>query len=152
VRAGRTLAACLFVFGLLALGVAGGVAAQQPSPEELWELYPLDPTEQGERERPATTTEAVAPSPPPAAGGGTDTTSSSRPDAAVDSSADDASLSLALVLGGLAAAIVLLATAALPAAAAPGVAGLLIRHRLELALAGAVALLVVTVVYLVTVA
>lgn len=147
---GRRLAACLFVVALVGLGAANAaLAAQQPSPNELWELYPLDPA--GRDQRPATTPAAAPPSPPPQAGGAGAVTVSPDPAVATaDRSADDSSLSLALLLGGLAAAIVLLATAALPAAAAPRVGGLLAQHRLELALAGAVTLLAVAVAYLAT--
>jgi hypothetical protein len=151
----RTVAAWLAVFAL-ALGGAGVAPAQQPSPEELWEMYPLDPTGRGEREQPATTTAttsttttAVAPppSPQPQSGvAGTVTTSRDR-SASADESDEDASVSLALVLGGLAAAIVLLAAAVVPAAVAPRLGAFLADYRLEVALAGAVTLLVVAVVY-----
>jgi hypothetical protein len=150
---GRVVAAWLAVCAL-ALGGAGVAPAQQPSPEELWEMYPLDPAGRGEPEQPATTTATTSttttvapPSPQPQSGvAGTATTSRER-SASVDESDDDASASLALVLGGLAAAIVLLAAAVVPAAVAPRFGAFLTDYRLEVALAGALTLLVVAVVY-----
>lgn len=152
----RTVAAWLAV-SALALGGAGVAPAQQPSPEELWEMYPLDPTGRGEREQPATTTATTSttttttvappPSPQPQSGvAGTATTSRDR-SASADESDEDASVSLALVLGGLAAAIVLLAAAVVPAAVAPRLGGFLADYRIEVALAGGLTLLVVAVVY-----
>jgi hypothetical protein len=69
--------------------------------------------------------------------------------AAQDGSDDGGTpLSFGLLLGGLAAAILLLGLAALPATAAPRLAGWRDDRRLDMALAGALTLLVVTVVYL----
>jgi hypothetical protein len=56
-----------------------------------------------------------------------------------------------LLLGGLAAAIFLLLLAVLPPTAAPRLVGWRADRRLDMAIAGALALLVVTVVYLVSV-
>jgi hypothetical protein len=62
-------------------------------------------------------------------------------------------LGLALIIAGIGAAILLLGTASLPPTAArgPWLAGLVADRRLELALAGAVMLLVVTLAYLVAI-
>jgi hypothetical protein len=68
--------------------------------------------------------------------------------AAKDRSGDDGiPLSLGLLAGALAAAILLLGLAALPLTTAPRLAALRADRRLDMALAGALALLVVTVVY-----
>jgi hypothetical protein len=150
----RVVAAWLAV-SALALGGAGVAPAQQPSPDELWEMYPLDPTGRGEREQPATTTATTSTTttvaPPPSAQpqsgvAGTATISRDR-SASADKSDEDASVSLALVLGGLAAAIVLLAAAVVPAGVAPRLGGFLADYRIEVALAGALTLIVVAVVY-----
>jgi hypothetical protein len=65
---------------------------------------------------------------------------------------DDAGtpLSFGLLLGGLAAAIFLLGLAALPQTATARLARSPADRRLDMALAGGVALLIVTVVYLVS--
>jgi hypothetical protein len=147
----RRLTVCV-VACLVALGSAGELAAQQPSPQELWELYPLDPAGRGEAERPATTTGAARPSPPPRSGvAGAVATNPSQAATAEDETDESGAVALALLLGGLAAAIVLLGAAALPQTAAPRVAGVLAVRRLEIALAGALTLLVVTGVYLASV-
>jgi hypothetical protein len=150
------LAACLLVCGLVAhTGAGTSLGAAKPSPKPLWELYPLDPTERGARERPATTTRAARPSPPPRSGVAgtsrtkrTGTVTTRTTIATNDRSGDDGiPLSLGLLVGALAAAILLLGLAALPLTAAPRLAALRADRRLDMALAGAVALLVVTVVY-----
>jgi hypothetical protein len=147
----RRLAVCM-VACVSALGAAGELPAQQPSPQELWELYPLDPAGPGEGERPATTTGAARPSPSPRSGvAGAVATNPSRAATAEDETDESGAVALALLLGGLAAAIVLLGAAALPQTAAPRVAGVLADRRLEIALAGALTLLVVTGVYLASV-
>jgi hypothetical protein len=148
----RFLAACLVVSALALGGANVAPAQQQPSPEELWELYPLDPSGRDEGgQQPGDTTATTAstppPSPQPRSGvAGTATTGRDR-SAATGGSDDEASLSLAILLGGLAAAIVLLGAAIVPATVAPRVSGFLAHYRLEVALAGALTLLVVAVLY-----
>jgi hypothetical protein len=61
---------------------------------------------------------------------------------------DGPSIVFGLVLGGLVAAIVMLVLAVLPVTAVPRLPGLRGDRRLDLALAGAIALLVVTIIYL----
>jgi hypothetical protein len=78
-------------------------------------------------------------------------TNPSQAATAEDETDESGAVALALLLGGLAAAIVLLGAAALPQTAAPRVAGVLAVRRLEIALAGALTLLVVTGVYLASV-
>ncbi len=151
----RRLAACLVVCGL-ALGAASAAPAQreQPSPRELWEMYPLNPTE-GERERPAattpTTTVPASPSPPPRRGVAGEVTRSPSRSAAPGDSDDTGALARAVLLGGLAAAIVLLSAALVPSTPAPRLIGRLAHYRLEIALAGAFVLVAVAVLYISTV-
>jgi hypothetical protein len=160
VRTRRRLSACLLVCCLVALAAAGtGFAAAKPSPQELWELYPLDPTGRGEEERPATTTR---PSGQPSPGGGVAGSSTTRRDetgsagptvAGQEGSEDDGiPLSFGLLLGGLVASILMLAAAALPERAIPRIGGMLDDRRLDMALAGMFGLLIVTVVYFASVA
>jgi hypothetical protein len=157
VTAVRRLAACLLVFGLVAhAGAGASLGAPDPSPKELWKLYPLDPTPQSTGTRPATTTAAARSSPAPRSGvAGASTTRrnaavTTRTSGAAQHGSDDGGppLSFGLLLGGLAAAILLLGLAALPVTAAPRLAGWRDDRRLDMALAGALALVVVTVVYL----
>lgn len=161
------LAVALFV--LIALAGAGpGFAAEKPPPQELWELYPLDPTGGAPREQPASTTTttgaatgetppattaAAPPSPAPRGGvAGTSTTRpSDNPATARDADDDRSALSFGVILGALAASIILLGLAALPLAAAPRRVGPLVEERrVALAIAGTLTLLVMTVVYLTT--
>jgi cobalamin biosynthesis Mg chelatase CobN len=180
-----SLRAVMLVCCLLALGTAGaGVAAEKPSPQELWKLYPLDPS-RGERpagtkaaeERPAATTPAkrgtapragtttAAKTPPaatteaepqPAPRGGVAGASTTRPaetgSAEATGAASDSGtpLSFGLLLGGLFAALLMLGAAALPERAIPRLGGVVGDRRLEMALAGTLTLLVVTIVYVST--
>lgn len=146
----RRLAVFLLVCGLVAHAGAGtGLGAAQPSPKELWELYPLDPTGRGERERPVTTTRAGRLSPPPRSGvAGTRRTVTVGTQEGLRDDGGGTSVSFAVLLGGLVGAILLISLAALPATAAPRLARLRVDRRLDIALAGALALLVVTLVYL----
>jgi hypothetical protein len=147
----RRLAVSLLVCGLVAHAGAGtGLGAAKPSPKELWKLYPLDPTGRGERERPVTTTEAGRPSPPAPGGVAGKTATVGTQDGSGD---DDGgtSVSFALVIGGLVGAILLFSLAALPATAARRLTRWRVDRRRDVALAGALALLVVTLVYLVSV-
>jgi hypothetical protein len=148
----RRRASCLIVCSLLALGAAGaGLPAAKPSPQELWEQYPLDPTGRGSGTQPATTT--PAPDRPSSRDGvaGVRTTRREGPaPAGAKVAAEDRStpaLLLGLLLGSLAAAILMLAVAILPVSAIPRLGGVVADRRREMALAGAVILLVVTVVY-----
>jgi hypothetical protein len=152
----RRLAACLLVCCLLALAAAGaGLAAAKPSPQELWELYPLDPTGRRSAKQPVTTTQT--PDQPSSRGGvagvGTTKREGTGPTGATVA-ADDRSrdvgtaLFVGLMLGGLVAAILMLAVATLPESVIPRLGVSLADRRLEMALAGSLALFVVTVVYL----
>lgn len=147
----RRLAACLFVCCLVALAPAGAaLPAEEPSPQELWKLYPLDPTGRGKAKRPATPTEPDGPPSPRSGVAGLNTTRS-RGGAVVtkeDSEDGGTPLWLGLVLGGLVAALLMLAFAALPARAVPRRGAILADRRLDMTLAGVLALLVVTIVYL----
>jgi hypothetical protein len=152
----RRLAACLLACCLVALAAAGeGLAAAKPSPQELWELYPLDPTGRGEGERPATTTQRGGrPSPRGGVAGATTTkrerTGSAGATVAGQEGSEDGGtpLSFGLLLGGLMASILMLGAAALPERAIPRMGNVLVDRRLDLVLAGVFGLLVVTVVYL----
>jgi hypothetical protein len=149
VRTSRCLAACLLVCGLGYAGAATGTAlgTAKPSPKPLWELYPLDPTGGGARERPAITTETARPSPPPRSGvAGVSTTVTVA--AQNGSGEGGTSPVFAILLGSLAAAILLLLLAAVPETATPRLARLRADRRLDIVLAGVLALLVVTVIYL----
>lgn len=142
----RRLAACLLVCGLVGLAVASAaLPAAKPSPQELWELYPLDPTGRGERERPATTTQPAG-QPPRAGVAGQSTT---RRAGSGQEGSEDGGIPLALgfLLGGLVASILMLCLAALPERVTPRLDGVLVDRRLDMALAGAFGLLVVTIVY-----
>jgi hypothetical protein len=151
----RRLAPCLLICCVLALAAAGaGLAAAKPSPQKLWELYPLDPTGRGSGKQPTTTTQTPdQPSPRGGvAGVGTTKREGTGPTgatvAADDRSRDvGAAVFVGLMLGGLAAAILMLAVATLPESVIPRLGGSLADHRLEMALAGSLALLVITVVY-----
>jgi hypothetical protein len=147
VRTRRCLAACLLVCSLGYAGAGTALAAAKPSPKPLWDLYPLDPTEGGARERPAITTEAPRPSPPPR--GGVAGVSTTVTVATQNGSGEDGTSPVfAILLGGLAAAILLLLLAAVPETATPRLARLRADRRLDIVLAGALALLVVTVIFL----
>ena len=157
----RRLTACLLVGCLVGLAAAGtALAAPKPSPQELWELYPLDPTGRGEGEfrpprtqrpatttqrpatttqRPATTTQATVPVQEGAKEGGS-----------ADEDGGGAPLLLGFLLGGLVAAILMLCVAALPERAIPRVGGAVVDRRLDIALAGAFTLLVVMFVFVAT--
>lgn len=147
--------ACLLICALVVLACTGAsLGAPEPSPQELWKVYPLDPTAGGTDERRPTTTEAARPSPPPSSGvAGTSATKRTRTVAKQEVAArddGDTPVSFALLLGGLAGAILLLGLAALPQKAAVRLAGWRGDRRLDLALAGGVTLLVATVVYVVS--
>jgi hypothetical protein len=139
-----------------ALGLAGSsavVAAPKPSPQELWELYPLDPTGSGARQRPRTpivrqtTTQGEA---RPRGGVAGVTRTQQQPRVVVRDEGRGTPVAVGLMIGVASAAIILLALAALPPAAALGrVAGLVVDRRIDLLLAGVSALLLVTIVYLV---
>lgn len=139
-------AACLVTLLLCALVAVGGAhPAPKPAPEELWEVYPLDPTAGG-TERPATTTRRVEQ--PRSGVAGVSTTKATEPSGA-DSDAGGRSVSKGLVLGVALAAAILLALAALPEAAAPRVGRLVGDRRIDIAVGGAVALLLAAAVYVV---
>jgi hypothetical protein len=159
----RRLAACIVLSAVAALGAAGGgvaaerAHAQKPSPHELWELYPLDPTRAAEtqrppaRERPPAQPEPRRRRPPRGTVASPATRVSPRPhsaDAAVapKKSNDRTPLSFGLVLGGVLASILMLVVAALPERI-PRLGATLADHRVEVALAGTLALLAVTIVY-----
>jgi hypothetical protein len=152
----RSIAACLLVCCLAAHTSANPApGSTEPSPSELSELYLLESTAGRARERPAAATAADRPSPPVRGVAGTSRTQRSltlttqTTLAAQDRSSDDGiPLSFAVLLGALAAAIVLLGLATLPLPRVPWLAALRADRRLDLALAGAVTLLIVTVVYL----
>ena len=146
----RRLTACLLVGCLVGLAAAGtALPAPKPSPQELWELYPLDPTRSGNREfrppttqrpatttqRPATTTRPTAPAPEGANEGGGAEEGGGIP------------LWRGFLLGGLVAAILMLCVAVLPERAIPRLGSALVDRRLDIALAGAFTLLVVMFVY-----
>jgi hypothetical protein len=153
VTARRFLTVALLVCGLVAQAEAqSGLAAAKPSPKELWRLYPLDPTGSGARERPVTTTEAGRPSQPPR--GGVAGTRRTVTVGTRDRSGDGGGglpTSLAILLGAFAGAIVLLIVAALLPTAGPRLGRFRVDRRLDIALAGAFALLVVTLIYLASV-
>jgi hypothetical protein len=146
----RLLAVSLLVCGLVGRAEAQtGLAAAKPSPKELWRLYPLDPTGSGARERPVTTTEAGRPSPPPR--GGVAGTRRTVTVGTRDRSGDGGGglpTSFAILLGGFVGAILLLIVAALLPTTGPRSGRLRVDRRLDVALAGAFALLVVTLIYL----
>ena len=151
-------ARCLLTVSLLVCGLVAhaeadtGHAAAKPSPKELWRLYPLDPTGSGARERPMTTTEAGRPSPPPR--GGVAGTRRTVTVGTRDRSSDGGSglpTSFAILLGAFAGAILLLIVAALLPTAGPRSGRLRVDRRLDIALAGAFALLVVTLIYVASV-
>jgi hypothetical protein len=129
--------------GLLATGVAGA----QQGPGQLWEEFPLVPTEPspplGEPELPAA---GVA-----GAQAGGFTRGAPATGAGTTFTADDplGAFPLVLVLTGVVSAMLLLGAAALPHASArdPSFRGLVADRRLELTLAGATLLLVTTLVY-----
>jgi hypothetical protein len=149
VTTARRLAACLLVCCLGGLAAAGeALPAAKPSPQELWELYPLNPTGRSEGERPPTTT---APTVPPTTTPPTVPATTTAATVPVQEGAEDGtSLSLAFLLGGLVASILMLCVAALPERAIPRLGGALVDRRLDIALAGVLTLLVVTVVYVAT--
>jgi hypothetical protein len=155
------LTSCLLVGCLVGLAAAGAaLPAEKPSPQELWELYPLDPTGTGEGQRPATTTQRpVTTTQPPATttqppATTTQATVPAQEGAKGGGSADEggggAPLLLGFLLGGLVAAILMLCVAALPERAIPRVGGTLVDRRLDIALAGAFTLLVVMFVFVAT--
>jgi hypothetical protein len=145
-------AGCL-VCALLALTApAGTFAAEKPSPQELWKLYPLDPAHaSGE---PATTTPTAGPPSPPGGVAGTSTTrrgpERGAGSTAVDNGGGSTRLALGLVIGGLLAATLMLALALLPESATSRVGRLLAEQRLEMMVAGMLTLVIVTLVYLVS--
>jgi hypothetical protein len=151
----RHRAACVLVCSLVTLAAAGaGLSAAKPSPQELWELYPLDPTGRGSGTQPPTTT--PTPDRPSSRDGVAGVSTTKRAGtapaggtvAAEDRSTDvGTALVPGLLLGGLVAAILMLAAAIVPAHVIPRLGGMFSDRRLEMALAGAVTLLVVTVVY-----
>jgi hypothetical protein len=152
VTTARRLASCLLVCCLAGLAAAGAaLPAEKPSPQELWKLYPLDPTRRGEgdfrpptTQRPATTTQRPATTTQPAP------TVPAQEGAEEGGGADEGSgtpLWRGFLLGGLVAAILMLCVAALPERAIPRLGGALVDRRLDIALAGAFTLLVVMFVY-----
>jgi hypothetical protein len=105
----------------------------------------------GAPERPVTTTAAVRLSSPLHGGvAGTSRTVTVGTQEGSGDGGDSTSVSFALLLGGLAGAILLISLAALPATASSRLARGRV-DRLDIALAGALALLVLTLVYLVSV-
>lgn len=147
----RRLAACLFVCCLAALAPASAVLpAAEPAPQELWKLYPLDPTGRGKAEHPATRAEPGGQPSPPSGVAGVSTTGSRGGTVVTKDDLEDGGtpLWLGLVLGGLVAAILMLGLASLPVRAVPRRGAMLVDRRLDMALAGVLALLVVTIVYL----
>ena len=157
------LTAWLVVCGALGLAWADApVAASKPAPQELWELYPLDPagSRGGERQRtatataPATTTApgtTTTPDAPQSGVAGVSTTRRPRTAAeGLDSGGGGTPVGIGLMLGVAAAAITLLALAALPRDRGPHrVAELVAARRVDMMVAGAFALLSVTLVYFV---
>jgi hypothetical protein len=97
-----------------------------------------------------TTPVAGRPSPPPRGGvaGTSRTVTVGTQEGSGDDGGGGTSVSFALLLGGFVGAILLIGLAALPATAAPRLARLRLDRRLDIALAGALALVVVTLVYL----
>jgi hypothetical protein len=149
----RRLTVCLLC-AAAGLVVGGpGVAAPQPSPEELWKVYPMDPAGTGARPRPraAIVRETTAKGEAQPRGGVAGASRTQRPRTTVTREDDSGTpVAVGLMIGVAAAAIILLALAALPPAAAFGrVAGLAANRRVDLLLAGVCTLLVVAVVYVV---
>jgi hypothetical protein len=155
VTARGRLTGSLLVCCLVALAFPGAsLPAEKPSPQDLWELYPLDPSGRGPSERPPT------PSPPadqPSRAGGVAGTSTTKRDGtrpagstvAAESSDDDGTpLSLGILIGGVVAAILMLGLAILPEPATGKLGRFLADRRVEMAVAGMLTLLIVTVVYL----
>jgi hypothetical protein len=148
------LISCLVVCAALGLACSGaGVAAPKPSPQELWELYPLDPSGSGARHRPRaapprdTTTRSEA---RPRGGVAGVSKTRRQPRTVVRDEGSGTPVAVGLMIGVAAAAIILLALAALPPAAALGRVGeLVVDRRIDLLLAGVSALLLVTIVYVV---
>jgi hypothetical protein len=106
----------------------------------------------GAPERPVTTTAAGRLSPPPHGGvaGTGRTVTVGTQEGSGDGGGGGTSVLFALLLGGLVGAILLISLAALPATASSRLARWRV-DRLDIALAGALALLVVTLVYLASV-
>lgn len=152
----RRLGACLLVCCVVALAPASaGFPAAKPSPQVLWKLYPLDPTGLGKGEHRAAPTQRDSPPSPRSGVAGASTTrqrgtgSTGATVAREDDSEDGGTaLWLGLVLGGLVAALLMLGVAALPERAIPRRGAMLVDRRLDTALSGLLALLVVTIVYL----
>jgi hypothetical protein len=153
------LTAWLVVCGVVALACTdASVAATKPAPQELWELYPLDPAGSRGREHQRTAT-ATAPTTapgttadaPPSGVAGVSTTQRPRTAAkGFDSGGGGTPLRIGLMLGVAAAGITLLALAALPRDRGPHrVAELVAARRVDMMVAGAFALMFVTVVYFV---
>jgi len=149
------LISCLVVCAALGLACSGaGVAAPKPSPQELWEVYPLDPTGSGARRRPRATpapeTTARRSEARPRGGVAGVSKTQRQPRTVVRDEGSGTPVAVGLMIGVAAAAIILLALAALPPVAALGrVAELVVDRRIDLLLAGVSALLLVTIVYLV---
>lgn len=139
------LAGTVAMLGLAADG-AYSRAKPKPTPQPLWDLYPLDPTRGDARERASRPTRSR-----PGAGGvaGKSATVPVKlePGAANESSGGGSSFSFALLVGAFAAAIILLALAALPRNAVPRLSEKVAEHRLDVALAGALALVVLATIY-----
>jgi hypothetical protein len=144
------LTVCLVVCA--AMGFAGtdvGLAAPQSTPQELWELYPLDPTGSGARQRPpgATAPETTTGEAQPR-GAVAGVRKTQQPRTVERDEGSGTPVAVALMIGVAAAAIILLALAALPPAPALGrVAEFVADRRIDLLLAGMFALLIVTAVY-----
>jgi hypothetical protein len=154
------LTASLVVCGVIALACTdASVAATKPAPQELWELYPLDPagSRGREHERMATATSPTTaprttptPDAPPSGVAGVSTKQRPRTADKADSGSGGTPLGIGLMLGVAAAGITLLALAALPRDRGPNrVAELVAARRVDMMVAGAFALLFVTVVYFV---
>jgi hypothetical protein len=157
------LTAWLVVCGVVGLACTDAAVAAKPAPQELWELYPLDPAgpRGRERQRTATATRPATTTAPgtttrrdaPPAGGVAGVSTTQRPRTAaeeLDSGGGGTPVGIGLVLGVAAAAITLLALAALPSDRGPNrVAELVAARRVDMMVAGAFALLFITVVYFV---
>jgi hypothetical protein len=148
------LTACLVVCAAMGFaGTGAGIAAPQPMPQELWELYPLDPTGSGARQRPpgatapeTTTATTAAEAQPRGAVAGVRKTQ--QPRTVERGEGSGTPVAVGLMIGVAAAALILLALAALPPAPAFGRIGeLAAGRRIDLLLAGVFALLIVTAVY-----
>ena len=159
------LAICA-VAGLAFTGVANSA---DPAPRQLWEVYPLEVAETGERRRqtrrpttaattattaPATTSPATTPAPATTTGGGVAGVSTAQAEraAAEQDDSDDGGfpIGVGLMLGVAVAAISFLVLAALPSDRGPQWLGELVAaRRADMMVAGAFALLFVGFVYFV---